>query len=234
LRRHAGGRGGGRRPSPPVVFASAIVAAALFLADGALAGHELPFYPSFYPQEIRLDAMDPASAAPLIAKGTVQAYVGADPWTGRKLPADIGVVESLDGFLVLTLNPAAPGYGTLERRCERARHIAAMLTPGPGWIANPYPVTPFHADYLQHFDIVQARKASIQAARAGNAPRLRARGQLAERAAGKLRVTDGAWDATVEEIPLDETRNYVKDVLASEDVYRHRLPGHGTGPMAGR
>jgi soluble lytic murein transglycosylase len=38
----------------------------------------------------------------------------------------------------------------------------------------------------------------------------------------------------VEEIPLDETRNYVKDVLASEDVYRHRLPGHAGGPMAGR
>ncbi len=38
----------------------------------------------------------------------------------------------------------------------------------------------------------------------------------------------------VEEIPLDETRNYVKDVLASEDVYRHRLAGNGGGPMAGR
>ncbi len=30
-------------------------------------------------------------------------------------------------------------------------------------------------------------------------------------------------DEWVEEIPLDETRNYVKDVLASADVYRHRL-----------
>jgi hypothetical protein len=216
LQSRAGGRGGSRRPSPPVVFASVIVAASLFLADGALAGHELPFYPSFYPQEIRLDTMDPGAAAPLIAKGTVQAYVGADPWAGRKPPADVGGVESLGGFLVLTLNPAAPGYGTVQRRCERARHIAALLTPGPGWIANPYPVTPFHADYLQHFDIVQARKASIQAARAGDAPRLRARGLLAERATGKLRVTDGAWDATVEEISLD-------DLLAS---HRGGLNGH--------
>ena len=38
----------------------------------------------------------------------------------------------------------------------------------------------------------------------------------------------------IETIPFDETRNYVKDVLASEDIYRHRLMGHGTGPMAGR
>ena len=204
MRSHAGGRGGSPRPSPPVLFASAIVAASLCLSDGALAGHELPFYPSYYPQEIRLDAMDPAAAAPLIVKGAVQAYVGGDPWTGRKSPADVGTVESLGGFLVVTLNPAAHGHDSAERRCERARHFAALLTPGPGWIASPYPVTPYHADYLQHADIVQSRKASIQAARVGDTPRLRARGALAERAAGKLRVTDGAWDAVVEEVPIDE------------------------------
>jgi hypothetical protein len=204
LQSRAGGRGGGRRPSPPVFFACIIVAAGLFLTEGALAGHELPFYPSYYPQEIRLDAMEPAAAAPLIVKGTVQAYVGGDPWVGRKAPADVGAVESLSGYLVVTLNAAASGHDTAERRCERARHIAALLTPGPGWIANPYPVTPYHADYLQHADIVQSRKASVQAARPGAMPRLRARGALAERAAGKLRVTDGAWDATVEEISLDE------------------------------
>jgi hypothetical protein len=182
----------------------AIVAAGLCLPVRALAGHELAFYPSFYPQEIRLDTMEPAAAAPLIVKGAVQAYVGGDPWAGRKPPADVGTVESLAGFLVVTLNPAAPGHDSAERRCERGRHIAALLTPGPGWVANPYPVTPYHADYLQHSDIVRSRKASLQAARAGDTPRLRARGALAERAAGKLRVTDGAWDATVEEISLDD------------------------------
>ena len=204
MRAHAGGRGGSSRPSPPILFAAAIVATSLCLTEGALAGHELPFYPSYYPQEIRLDAMDPAAAAPLIVKGAVQAYVGGDPWTGRKPPADVGIVESLGGFLVVTLNPATPGHDTAERRCERARHIVALLASGPGWIASPYPVTPYHADYLQHSDIVQSRKASVTAARMGDTPRLRARGALAERAAGKLRVTDGAWDAAVEEVSIDE------------------------------
>ena len=204
MRAHAGGRGGGSRPSPPLLFAAAIVATSLCLTDRALAGHELPFYPSYYPQEIRLDAMDPAAAAPLIVKGAVQAYVGGDPWTGRKPPADVGTVESLGGFLVVTLNSAAPGHDTAERRCERARHIVALLTSGAGWIASPYPVTPYHADYLQHSDIVQSRKVSVTAARMGDTPRLRARGALAERAVGKLRVTDGAWDAAVEEVSIDE------------------------------
>jgi hypothetical protein len=216
LRSHAGGRGGGSRPSPPVFFASAILAVFLCFPAAASAGHELAFYPSFYPQEIRLDTMEPAAAAPLIVKGAVHAYVGGDPWAGRKPPADVGTVESLGGFLVVTLNPAAPGYDSAERRCARARHITALLTPGPGWVGSPYPVTPYHADYLQHSDIVQSWKASVQAARAGDTPRLRARGALAERAAGKLRVTDGAWDATVEEISLD-------DLLAP---HRGGLNGH--------
>ena len=137
----------------------------------------------------------------------MQAYVGSDPFAGRKLPADLGAVESLSGFLIVTLNPAAAGLETAERRCERGRRVAALLVPGPGWVAHPYPVTPYHADYLQHSDIVAAIKA--HAGGAGDAPRLRARGALAERAAGKLRVADGPWDATVEEVSLD-------DLLASQ------------------
>src|SRR5215510_8938229 len=107
--------------------------------------------------------------------------------------------ESLGAFLVVTLNPAAPGFDTAERRCERARRIVGSLVPDPSWTLHAYPVTPYHADYLEHADLVPAIKAS-----AGDTFRLRARGSLAERAAGKLRTADGAWDATVEEITLDE------------------------------
>src|SRR5262249_55897571 len=114
---------------------------------------------------------------------------------------DMSTVESLGGFLVVTLNPAAPGLDSAERRCERARRIAGLLVPGPGWVAHPYPITPYHADYLQHAD--QAAAIKIPAA-TNETPRLRARGAVAERAAGKLRVADGAWDATVEEVALDD------------------------------
>ena len=200
MRLFAGG-GGRSRPSLPVVLICTVLVT-LSLPVMALAGHELPFYPSFYPQEIKIDSMEPAAAAPLIAKSAVQAYVGGDPFAGRKLPADLAAVESLGGFLMVTLNPAAHGVDTAERRCERGRRIAGLLTPGPAWVAHPYPVTPYHADYLQHADIAAALKA--QAAGPGDAPRLRARGVLAERAAGKLRVADGPWEATVEEVSLDE------------------------------
>jgi len=194
--------GGGVSRPPLRVCLSLLLAAALCAPAGARAGHELPFYPSFYPQEIKIDSMEPAAAAPLVAKSAMQAYVGGDPFAGRKLPADMTTLESLGGFLLVTLNPAAPGLDTAERRCERARRIAGLLVPGPGWVAHPYPVTPYHADYLQHADVVAAIKAPPVVA--GETTRLRARGALAERAAGKLRVADGPWDATVEEVSLDD------------------------------
>ena len=190
--------GGGGRP-PLRAWLAAALTAVLWLPASARAGHELPFYPSFYPQEIKIDSIEPASAAPLVAKSAVQAYVGGDPFAGRKLPADMAPAESLGAFLVVTLNPAAPGFDTAERRCERARRIVGSLVPDPSWTLHAYPVTPYHADYLEHADLIPAVKAS-----AGDTFRLRARGPLAERAAGKLRTADGAWDATVEEITLDE------------------------------
>src|SRR5262245_48518 len=77
---------------------AAFLGAALFsglLCPGLTgAGHELPFYPGYYPQEIRLDTLAPAAAAPLLQKSQVQAYVGADPFSGRKDPADLRSVES--------------------------------------------------------------------------------------------------------------------------------------------
>jgi hypothetical protein len=188
------------RPPLRVCFAVVLVVL-LGIPARARAGHELPFYPSFYPQEIKIDSVEPAAAASLVAKSAMQAYVGGDPFAGRKLPADLGTVESLGGFLVVTLNPATPGLDVPERRCERARRILGHLVAGPGWVAHPYPVTPYHADYLQHFDLVPAIQAS---AGSETAPRLRARGALAERAAGKLRVSDGPWDATVEEVTLED------------------------------
>ena len=191
--------GGGVGRPPLRAWLAAALTAVLWLPASARAGHELPFYPSFYPQEIKIDSIEPASAAPLVAKSAVQAYVGGDPFAGRKLPADMAPAESLGAFLVVTLNPAAPGFDTAERRCERARRIVGSLVPDPSWTLHAYPVTPYHADYLEHADLIPAVKAS-----AGDTFRLRARGPLAERAAGKLRTADGAWDATVEEITLDE------------------------------
>jgi hypothetical protein len=45
----------------------------------ALAGHSISHYPSYYPDEMRIDAIDPAAAAKSLGDGTLHAYVGAAP-----------------------------------------------------------------------------------------------------------------------------------------------------------
>jgi hypothetical protein len=72
-----------------LTFVSALAAG----AAPALAGHELPFYPGYYPQEIRIESLPPAAAAPRLRDGTLHAYVGADPFAGGRLPAHVSSVD---------------------------------------------------------------------------------------------------------------------------------------------
>src|SRR5262249_58973300 len=81
-----GNAGGGVSPPPLRVWLAILLAAALSAPPDARGGHELPFYPSFYPQEIRIDSIEPTAAAPLVAKSAMQAYVGGDPFASGKLP----------------------------------------------------------------------------------------------------------------------------------------------------
>ena len=125
-----------------------IFAAGLMLLGVAHAGHEFPFYPSFYPQEITVEALDAHAAAQRLAKGTLHAYAGAEiaaPPEGAKL----GAVASLGGYVV----------ATFERDgCAAARGMKDALGEGAIW--HPYPVTPFHADYLHHADRAEAARAA--------------------------------------------------------------------------
>ena len=138
-------------------------------ASPARAGHEMPFYPGYYPQEIRIEALSPAAAVPLLRNGTLHAYVGADPFAGGRLPAHIASVDSLGGYLVARFNPAPPGA---EARCAAAAHAGKSLGgPRAGHVPYPYSVTPYHADYLQHWDLAQSARKALEAAPAGPAPR---------------------------------------------------------------
>ena len=175
-------------------------------ASPACAGHELPFYPGYYPQEIRLETLTPAAAMPLLRNGTLHAYVGADPSTGGRLPADVTAVESLGGYLVATLNPAAAKAATAEARCAIALRIVKNLSEARvGFVPHPYPITPYHADYLQHWDLAQSARKAVEAAPPGPPLRLLARGPLAERLL-KASKDKGAepkdWDATIEEVDV--------------------------------
>jgi hypothetical protein len=201
----AGRRGG--LPSPALFIALFLIAASLPGASPVSAGHELPFYPSYYPQEIRLETVELAAAAPKLEKAALHAYLGGDPFARRKVPANVTARDSLGGYVALTFNQASPIAATRESRCEAARQVGRSLAAVPGaFVFHPYPVTPYHGDYLAQFDLAQAQKKAYEArGAAAKAPvlKLRARGALAERLV-KLpaRANGQGWDAAVEDVDL--------------------------------
>src|SRR5688572_14843787 len=124
-----------------------ILAAALALVGAAHAGHEFPFYPSFYPQEITVEALDAQTAAQRLAKGTLHAYAG----TLETDLAKTAAVASLGGYVVARFD---------RDGCAAARGLKQALPAGAVW--HPYPVTPFHADYLHHADRAEAARATAE------------------------------------------------------------------------
>lgn len=165
----------------------------------AKAGHEFPFYPSFYPQEITIEAVDPASAAARLEKGSLHAYVGGDPFEAKPAPGNVGHVEFLGSYVVVTVNTGR--FADKEARCAAARRAMERIAIG-SYTFHPYPVTPYHADFLQHFDLAEAAKKEYPSRAAGGASlRIRAKGDLAKKLVrSETQTDDTAWDATVEAI----------------------------------
>lgn len=147
----------------------------------AHAGHEFPFYPSFFPQEITVEALDAQAAVQRLAAGTLHAYAGSDLPIPVD-PAKVGATSALGGYVVATLDRRADPAA----RCAQARALKGALVEGATW--HPYPVTPFHADYLHHADRAAAAR---DAAAAQAAPRLRARGAAAAKLL-RASVAEGA------------------------------------------
>lgn len=182
---------------------SLLVAGPVALAATADAGHESPFYPSFYPQEIKIVRVAPAAVAEAFAKNTLHAYVGADPFPGAAPPPNVRAVESLAGWVVVTPNAARLPN---ERRCTAARGVVDRLAGATvgGFVFHPYPVTPYHGDYLDYADLAAAAKSWPRAAPSAGL-RVVARGAVAEklvmeRAGG---AGDGG-DVVVEDVRLDD------------------------------
>jgi hypothetical protein len=178
------------------------------LAAPAWAGHESPFYPSYYPQEIRLQAVPPAAAGRLLQQASIHAYVGADPFAGHNLPADTAVVESLGAYVVVTMNSAGR-LADRATRCATAGDVIRSLARKPGFVFHPYPVTPYHRDYLFHADLVQAAVPDHGPVPrpGGEAPRgvaVIASDATAARLLGDGASRGPAWDARVETIDVDD------------------------------
>jgi len=137
-----------------------ILGASFALIGVAHAGHEFPFYPSFYPQEITVEALDAQAAAQRLAKGTLHAYAGGEI-AAKADSAKIGTVTALGGYVVANFDPRLPQFADRAARCAAARSLKDAL--GEGQIWHPYPVTPFHADYLHHADRAEDARAAVPA-----------------------------------------------------------------------
>jgi hypothetical protein len=137
--------------------------------------------------------------------------VGPDPFAQGRPPPEVSHVESLGSYLVLTFRAESKRLKTREARCAAASLILRKLAGvKDAYVFHPHPVTPYHEDYLQHFDVAQsAKQAALSGPPAGQGPaslglRWRAQGQLPGRLARSLgRAGREAWDATIAEEPAD-------------------------------
>ena len=181
--------------------ALAVATAVLLTAPMARSGHELPVYPSYYPHEIEIAAMAPERAAELMRAGKLHAHVGGTPAFAAAPDDKIGTVESLGAFIVVRLNPDSQHAKDETSACATAAAIVrdmAARSGGSGFLAHPYPVTPFHGDYLAHADRAEAALIGAAAPLPGDL-KVRASG-LARDLARPEWLSDGTWDAAIEEV----------------------------------
>jgi hypothetical protein len=198
-----------------------ITTAVLAIATVARSGHEQPVYPSYYPHEIEITALAPLRAAELTSAGKLRAYVGRAPAFATVPAGTIGSVESLGTFVVVQLNPVSLLAKDEAAACAAARAIVHDMTArasGSGLIVHPYPVTPFHGDYLHHADLAEAAIARFAGGGADDSAaveqslKVRAEGALAQ---GLIRPewrAEGVdWDAAIAEVGA-------RDLVASTTV----------------
>ena len=169
----------------------------LVIAAVAWAGHELPIYPSFYPHEIEIKTIAPEQAAGALRDGKLQAYVGPGLSMPGAQPEQIGSIESLGAFVVVRLNPQSPH--AKDNACAAVRTVIRALAPEQGgFVPHPYPVTPFHGDYLHHADLADATKARLaEGATDVQGLKIKASGGLAR---PDWSAHDTDWDAEVIEV----------------------------------
>ena len=189
--------------------AGAVLAVGILVAGGqGGAGHSVGHFPSYYPDEIRIDAIDPAAAGKGLVDETLHAYVGAEPIFAGPVPSHVKSVRSLGSFLVLTFNTTSAPFASVESRCAVARGMLAALREekSRGFVFHPYPVTPYHADYLHHVDRVEAAQAAVVRALASAAStNVGAKGRLAEAIVrARWGLSAGRADITLEEVTLDD------------------------------
>jgi hypothetical protein len=204
------------RRAPIKRLAGPILAAGLLIAGGrGGAGHQVGHYPSFYPDEVRISTLDPVAAGKGLAEEFLHAYIGTPPTFSGPLPPHLKSAKSLGSLLVLTLDAASPRLAAADARCAVARSILAGLRDAQTdrFVFHPYPVTPYHADYLHHLDHIEAAFADLGGAVAATAPRVRAKGRLAET------ILRARWDAPGDGADVALEAVPIENLLASAEVW---------------
>jgi len=171
---------------------------ALLCVVAAEAGHEITFYPSYYPHEITVRFTEPGRAAALLRQKKIHAYAGGDPFAGGAAPAHVRWAESLDGFVVLSFPRPAGAFVEAEARCAAGAAFLRALGARAPFVVHPYPVTPYHEDYVLHYDLVQRARDRAP----GRAPRVRAGGALGQAVAAAGLAGGADADATLQWVPL--------------------------------
>jgi len=189
--------------------AGGALAAGLVLAWGqGSAGHSVGHYPSYYPDEIRIDAVEPAAAGKGLIDHTLHAYVGAAPTFAGPVPEHVKSVRSLGSFLVLSLDTSSARFASANDRCAAAGGIVAALgeEKATGFVFHPYPVTPYHADYLHHLDRIEATKDALGGGSStAAAVKVGAKGERAETVVRALwGVVAADADAVLEVVTVDD------------------------------
>jgi hypothetical protein len=186
----------------------AVLGAAMAVPSSAEAGHEMPIYPSYYPQEIRIEPVDPAEAGRALADGRIHAYMGRLAGLPAGAEETVNFVESLGSYVLVRVNPDSPLAADADARCALAASaVAALAGEQENFRFHPYPVNPLHADYLHHFDLAARAKSRFGQLSASGAdgPKVRAEGALAERIVrARWTPAAGDWDVSVEEVGLDD------------------------------
>lgn len=200
--------------SPPIKgrikgrVAAAVLLAVLAAAAAAWGGHEVPVYLSYYPHEIHIGTVAPEAALDQLRDGKIQAYLGRVPRFSGALPDSIGAVESLGSFVMVEVNPASPLAGDEPSACALAAAVLGDIAGhGDDFVFHPYPVTPFHGDYLYHADLAAAAAARVlgqikdAVAQPTRRLKVKATGDLATRMVrAGWQTQDPDWDAAVYEV----------------------------------
>ena len=178
-----------------------VLAVVVVVATMARGGHELPVYPSYYPHEIAIETMPPERAAALLIENKIQAYLDAEPRFSGDVPASIRAVDSLGNFVILQVNPDSPSVRDEASACIAVETVVRDMIGKTGFVFHPYPVTPFHGDYLFYADLAEAAKARFRApAEVSASPRrVRARGALASLVRPEWIAQGPEWDISIEE-----------------------------------